>query len=276
MKMDKCITKEVVVRLTKSRALEKRDSDGTRVTDEEAEVARVTSESEGKVVETKGKKRETKEEECLTSGRSTPGVSPGQEDSAPAVGMEELQPEEGQERDSARFLRPRTPREPSTRFRRLSDEGESDSSVISAASRASAASASATSREPSRSRKRTKQSPPKGVPTRRRRSAATSGDDDGMVVDILDPSLAPTKTRAKANLLRDMDLQREMQGRPLDDLGACISDSLLTVEKIADRSKSLKGEYVHHLRMAARRTQAAADELAKRTSTETYVQRLEK
>ncbi|XP_048479019.1 uncharacterized protein LOC125488950 [Plutella xylostella] len=99
-----------------------------------------------------------------------------------------------------------------------------------------------------------------------------SGEDD----EILGQSLTPSNTRAKAALPKVDDLLAEMQGRPTADLNAFIAAQLSTVEGVADRSRNLKGTFVHSLRLAARQVQAATTELVERTVSGRNEERLER
>lgn len=71
-------------------------------------------------------------------------------------------------------------------------------------------------------------------------------------------------SRAKETYPRLEELASEMKAQPTADLGARIAESLESVEDVADRSKNLKGSFVHSLRIAARTVKAAADEIALR------------
>ncbi|XP_046976327.1 caveolae-associated protein 3-like [Vanessa cardui] len=57
-----------------------------------------------------------------------------------------------------------------------------------------------------------------------------------------------------------------MQARPPDELGACIFNSLTAIEKVADRSRKMKGSLVCELREATRNLAAAVTELLRRHS----------
>lgn len=112
---------------------------------------------------------------------------------------------------------------------------------------------------------------PKRRLTRKSAREGSGGDDE-----VFDPLVAPTNTRAKASIPKVDDLLAEMRGRPTADLNACIADQLSMVEKVADRSKNLKGSFVHGLRLAVRKMQAATTELVQRTVSGRNEERLER
>ncbi|KOB72329.1 Gag-like protein, partial [Operophtera brumata] len=94
--------------------------------------------------------------------------------------------------------------------------------------------------------------------------------------DVFDPSVPPSSSKTKLKLPKIDDLGKEMEAQPTKELGTCIKVQLETIEKMADKSKNLRGDYVHGLRLAVRKVQAAVIELAQRTSTDANVERLER
>lgn len=140
-------------------------------------------------------------------------------------------------------------------LRTSTEEEDSDCSLKTATSGRSRASLAA-------SRKRAPQiesgSSDGGRPT-----AKTTRTQDACFKAPLD---LPKMTRAKATLPRVDDLVKEMAEQPTGDLGSRLTESLATVESVADRSKNLKGEFVRALRLSVRHIQAIATELVQRSS----------
>lgn len=83
-----------------------------------------------------------------------------------------------------------------------------------------------------------------------------------------DEALNPSQTRAKTTLPTVEELGMEMKLQPTGDLGARIRESLETIEKVAVKSKNIKGDLVREVRKSVRIAQAAAVEIAQRTVTE--------
>ncbi|CAK1598206.1 unnamed protein product [Parnassius mnemosyne] len=94
--------------------------------------------------------------------------------------------------------------------------------------------------------------------------------------DLFDPFITPTNTRAKKNLPGPETLAREMRSHGDVELSRDIDFHLQVLEKVADRSRNLKGEYVRGIRLAVRNIKAAAEELARRTDSNDNVARLER
>ncbi|XP_072938828.1 uncharacterized protein [Epargyreus clarus] len=90
-----------------------------------------------------------------------------------------------------------------------------------------------------------------------------AGRDDNFPVP-----LAPVaKTRAKASLPSAEELSRELTEQPTGDLGSHIIENLEIIEKVADKSRNLKGDMVRAIRLAVRHVQAAATEVVQRATT---------
>ncbi|XP_072938824.1 uncharacterized protein [Epargyreus clarus] len=87
--------------------------------------------------------------------------------------------------------------------------------------------------------------------------------DDG----FLEPLTPIAKTRAKASLPSAEELRREMNEQPTDDLGSRIIENLEIIEKVADKSRNIKGDMVRAIRLAVRQIQAAATEVVQRAAT---------
>ncbi|XP_072948749.1 uncharacterized protein [Epargyreus clarus] len=87
--------------------------------------------------------------------------------------------------------------------------------------------------------------------------------DDG----FLEPLTPIAKTRAKASLPSAEELRREMNEQPTDDLGSRIIENLEIIEKVADKSRNIKGDMVQAIRLAVRQIQAAATEVVQRAAT---------
>lgn len=103
---------------------------------------------------------------------------------------------------------------------------------------------------------------------------------DGGCIDtedeLFDPSVVPSNSRAKKNLPSGNELAKEMKNRATSDLGTCIKNNLMAVEKVADRSRNLKGSFVHSLRVAVRTVEAAVQEIMNRAPVNENIARLEK
>ncbi|XP_072949830.1 uncharacterized protein [Epargyreus clarus] len=85
--------------------------------------------------------------------------------------------------------------------------------------------------------------------------------------DFLEPPLPASQIRSKASLPSAEELGRDMNGQPTDDLGSCIIENLEVIEKIADKSRNMKGDLVRAIRLAVRNVQAAASEVVQRATT---------
>lgn len=84
--------------------------------------------------------------------------------------------------------------------------------------------------------------------------------------DFLTPYVPVLRTRTKDALPSVAELGKEMAEQPTGDLGSRIAECLETVEKVADRSRNLKGCFVRSLRLAARNIQAATTEMVQRAT----------
>ncbi|CAH2070991.1 unnamed protein product, partial [Iphiclides podalirius] len=114
-------------------------------------------------------------------------------------------------------------------------------------------------------------------------SASATGTEEEMMEtemeteeDFLDPSVPPSKTRAKKKLPNPDELLLDLQSQPSGNIEEHIDLQLQTIEKVADHSRNLKGNFVRGLRLAVRNVKAAAAERARRSITDANVIRLEK
>ena len=94
--------------------------------------------------------------------------------------------------------------------------------------------------------------------------------------ELFNSSVPPVATKAKKNLPAVSELVKEMQAKSTCELSECVKKNLLAVEKVTDRSRNLKGSFVHSLRLAAITVEAAFQEIAKRVSIDENVARLER
>ncbi|XP_072934987.1 uncharacterized protein [Epargyreus clarus] len=113
----------------------------------------------------------------------------------------------------------------------------------------------------------------------RKRALPTKGSDDerpkkksvkpqaGRDDDFAVPLAPVAKTRAKASLPSAEELSRELTDQPTGDLGSHIIENLEIIEKVADKSRNLKGDMVRAIRLAVRHVQAAATEVVQRATT---------
>ncbi|XP_072948772.1 uncharacterized protein [Epargyreus clarus] len=99
-------------------------------------------------------------------------------------------------------------------------------------------------------------------PKKKTIKAQTGGDDD-----FLAPVAPAANTRSRASLPSAEELGREISNEPTGDLGSRIIENLEVIEKVADKSRNLKGDMVRTLRLAVRHVQAAATEVVQRATT---------
>ncbi|XP_072949802.1 uncharacterized protein [Epargyreus clarus] len=99
-------------------------------------------------------------------------------------------------------------------------------------------------------------------PKKKTVKAQTGRDDDFLV-----PVAPAATTRSRASLPSAEELGREMTNEPTGDLGSRIIENLEVIEKVADKSRNLKGDMVRTLRLAVRHVQAAATEVVQRATT---------
>lgn len=78
--------------------------------------------------------------------------------------------------------------------------------------------------------------------------------------------VASLNTRSKDSLPKVETLTAEMQERTTNELGICITENLNFVEKVTDKSKNLKGNFVRSPRRAVGKVEAASTVLALRTT----------
>ncbi|XP_072936966.1 uncharacterized protein [Epargyreus clarus] len=99
-------------------------------------------------------------------------------------------------------------------------------------------------------------------PKKKTIKAQTGGGDDFLV-----PVAPAANTRSRASLPSAEELGREISNEPTGDLGSRIIENLEVIEKVADKSRNLKGDMVRTLRLAVRHVQAAATEVVQRATT---------
>lgn len=164
-----------------------------------------------------------------------------------------LEEKKNNEQDQAIFAVPRSVDQ---------SEDEDNASICSAVSLMSASSADSIAVRARKRGRRSGKTDDVETPTAKRKlRSSTRARDEG---DSDTSLLTKSTTRAKESLPSLDELASEMKAQPTADLGACIAESLEAVEKVAERSKSLKGNFVHTLRIATRTVKVAADVIALR------------
>ena len=190
-------------------------------------------------------------------------MSQGHDVAASAKAQAALEKEFARELDMGRFLRPKPPRGPPIRFRRLSEEGESDSSTMSVNSQTSTVSTPVTRLAASRAKKRAKPlSPPKGSPAQKRRvvtSSAASSEDEA----------ALEERERQAEVSRAiLGLETDSDSRPAGALLKQMLEDVRLIGEVATKSKNLKGSFVAILNRAAQSISSAVEKLQNRPSSE--------
>ncbi|CAH2044091.1 unnamed protein product, partial [Iphiclides podalirius] len=94
--------------------------------------------------------------------------------------------------------------------------------------------------------------------------------------DFADLSVASSKSRAKTILPSTEQLTLELRSQADSIIEDHIDRQLKAIEEVANRSRNLKGSFAQSLRLAVRNVKAAAEELARRATTDENIARLER